>query len=145
MARRKCCVWSFRTSPRKSSSTFPTKKTNATARLWPPQACPRLDDAMNPYHHIVQQYADLLHTGKRAPFGGFAPLERPKTDADSPRALIFSPHPDDECIIGALPLRIMREAQFNVINVAVTQGSNKERQPARWEELKRACDYIGYG
>jgi LmbE family N-acetylglucosaminyl deacetylase len=100
---------------------------------------------MNSYLHLVQQYAELLHTGKRLPFGGFAPLDRPKTDQDSPRALIFSPHPDDECIIGALPLRVMREAHFNVINVAVTQGSNKERQPARWEELKRACDYIGYG
>jgi LmbE family N-acetylglucosaminyl deacetylase len=100
---------------------------------------------MNPYYNIVQQYADLLRSGKRAPFGGFPPLDRPRTDEDSPRALIFSPHPDDECIIGALPLRIMREARFNVINVAVTQGSNKERQPARFEELKRACDYIGYG
>jgi LmbE family N-acetylglucosaminyl deacetylase len=100
---------------------------------------------MNPYHSIVHQYAELLHNGKRAPFGGFAPLERPKVDQDSPRALIFSPHPDDECIIGALPLRIMREAHFNVINVAVTQGSNKDRQQARFEELKRACDYIGYG
>jgi LmbE family N-acetylglucosaminyl deacetylase len=100
---------------------------------------------MNPYHTLVHQYAELLHTGKRAPFGGFAPLDRPKTDADSPRALIFSPHPDDECIIGALPLRIMREARFNVMNVAVTQGSNKDRQAGRLEELKRACDYIGYG
>ena len=99
---------------------------------------------MNPYHTLVHQYAELLHTGKRAPFGGFAPLDRPKTDGDSPRALIFSPHPDDECIIGALPLRIMREAHFNVINVAVTQGSNKERQFERAEELKRACDFIGY-
>lgn len=100
---------------------------------------------MNPYHHLVQQYADLLRSGKRAPFGGFSPLDRPRVDQDSPRALIFSPHPDDECIIGALPLRIMREAHFHVINVAVTQGSNKERQAARFEELKRACDYIGYG
>ena len=100
---------------------------------------------MNPYYNIVHQYGDLLRTGKRAPFGDFPPLERPRTDEDSPRALIFSPHPDDECIIGALPLRIMREAHFNVINVAVTQGSNKERQAARFEELKRACDYIGYG
>lgn len=100
---------------------------------------------MNPYNSIVHQYAGLLHTGKRAPFGGFAPLERPRVDQDSPRALIFSPHPDDECIIGALPLRLMREAHFNVINVAVTQGSAKARQAGRLEELKRACDFIGYG
>jgi LmbE family N-acetylglucosaminyl deacetylase len=37
--------------------------------------------------------------------------------------LIFSPHPDDECIIGGLALRLLREAKWNVINVAVTLGS----------------------
>lgn len=100
---------------------------------------------MNPYHSLVSEYARLLHDGKRAPFGGFDPLERPTLDPDAPRALIFSPHPDDECIIGALPLRVMREARFRVINVAVTQGSNKARQAERFVELKRACDYIGYG
>ena len=68
-----------------------------------------------------------------------------KVPADAPRALIFSPHPDDEVIIGGLPLRLMREAGFNVINVAVTQGSNKARQPERWEELSACCDYIGFG
>jgi len=65
--------------------------------------------------------------------------------ADAPRALIFSPHPDDEVIIGGLPLRLMRELGWNVINVAVTQGSNKKRQTVRWEELRACCDYIGFG
>jgi LmbE family N-acetylglucosaminyl deacetylase len=100
---------------------------------------------MNPYHNFVTEYARLLHDGKRAPFGGFEPLPRPELDIDSPHALIFSPHPDDECIIGALPLRVMREAKFRVVNVAVTQGSNRERQAARFEELKEACDYLGFG
>jgi N-acetylglucosamine malate deacetylase 1 len=39
----------------------------------------------------------------------------------------------------------MREAGYAVINVAVTQGSNKQRQAARWEELRRCCDFIGFG
>jgi LmbE family N-acetylglucosaminyl deacetylase len=39
----------------------------------------------------------------------------------------------------------MREAGLNVINVAVTQGSKKERQAERWQELKAACDYLGFG
>jgi hypothetical protein len=34
---------------------------------------------------------------------------------------------------------------MNVINVAVTQGSNQARQSERLEELKNACAYIGYG
>jgi LmbE family N-acetylglucosaminyl deacetylase len=59
--------------------------------------------------------------------------------------LIFSPHPDDEVIIGGLALRLMREAGWNIVNVAVTQGSRKERQAERLLELKRCCDCIGFG
>jgi LmbE family N-acetylglucosaminyl deacetylase len=64
--------------------------------------------------------------------------------ADAPRALIFSPHPDDECIIGGLGLRLLREAGMRVVNVAVTQGSRADRQDARWRELEAACDYLGF-
>jgi len=34
---------------------------------------------------------------------------------------------------------------MNVLNVAVTQGSKKERQAERLHELKGACNYIGFG
>jgi len=34
---------------------------------------------------------------------------------------------------------------MRVINVAVTQGSNRERQQPRLTELKNACDWIGFG
>jgi len=44
-----------------------------------------------------------------------------------------------------LALRLLREAKMNVINVAVTQGSKKERQAERLVELQQACDYIGFG
>lgn len=98
----------------------------------------------NPYPSLVAQYAHLLHAGKEATLGSFEPRPRPKLDADAPRALIFSPHPDDECIIGALPLRLLRQGGFRVINVAVTQGSKKDRQAERLAELKEACNFIGY-
>jgi len=58
--------------------------------------------------------------------------------------MLFSPHPDDECIIGGLALRLMREAGMRVVNVAVTLGSNKERRAARRVESKNACDWIGF-
>ena len=58
--------------------------------------------------------------------------------------MIFSPHPDDECIIGGLPLRLQREAKWNVANVAVTLGSKKERKAARQRELKNACGFLGF-
>ena len=76
--------------------------------------------------------------------GGFARAARPEIPPTAPNVLIFSPHPDDECIIGALPLRLLREAKMRVSNVAVTQGSKKERQAARWTELRQACDFMGY-
>lgn len=100
---------------------------------------------MNPYAQLVAEYARLAREAKSYPLGGFPPAAaaRPKTGA--PNALIFSPHPDDECIIGALPLRLLREAGMNVIDVAVTQGSNRARQAERFQELQNACRFIGYG
>jgi LmbE family N-acetylglucosaminyl deacetylase len=31
-----------------------------------------------------------------------------------------------------------------IVNVAVTQGSNKARQAGRWDELTAACNYLGF-
>jgi LmbE family N-acetylglucosaminyl deacetylase len=99
---------------------------------------------MNPYHRYVFELARLVKEGRRFPLGGFPAPSHPTPAADAPRALIFSPHPDDECIIGGLALRFMREAGVRVVNVAVTQGSNKVRQAARLDELKAASDYLGF-
>ena len=92
----------------------------------------------------VAEIARLARAGKQFPLGGFPKPSRPAPAADAPRALIFSPHPDDECIIGALALRLQREAGFRIVNVAVTQGSNKARQAGRWKELEAACDYLEF-
>src|SRR6185503_21107656 len=78
------------------------------------------------------------------PLGGFPAPPRPAIRSNTPPVLIFSPHPDDECIIGGLALRLMREAGMRVINVAVTQGSNTGRQAARLAELSEACSYLGF-
>jgi len=100
--------------------------------------------AVNPYHRYVSELARLVQDGKRFPLGGFPTPSRPVVAADAPRALIFSPHPDDECIIGGLALRLTREAGMRVVNVAVTQGSNKARQAGRLDEVKAACAYLGF-
>lgn len=99
---------------------------------------------MNPYHHYVSEIGRLIREGRRFPLGGFPIPSKAPIAPDAPRVLIFSPHPDDECIIGGLALRLMREAGMRVINVAVTQGSNKARQAARLAELRDACDYLGF-
>jgi LmbE family N-acetylglucosaminyl deacetylase len=100
---------------------------------------------MNPYHHLVSEYVRLFNEGKSYPLGGFEPPARPKAAPRSPTALFFAPHPDDECIVGGLAVRLMREAGMDVINVAVTQGSKKERKAERYSELQAACRYLGFG
>ena len=56
--------------------------------------------------------------------------------------MILSPHPDDECIVGSLALRLQKENNAHIVNVAVTLGSNKKRQKARVKELENACDLL---
>ncbi|HEY9105147.1 MAG TPA: PIG-L family deacetylase [Roseateles sp.] len=68
----------------------------------------------------------------------------PEPEAEPGHCLIFAPHPDDECIVGALPLRLRQEAGWHVSNVAVTLGSNPERREARWAELLDACAVLGF-
>jgi len=100
---------------------------------------------MTPYHRLVSEYARFAKEGRSYPLGSFAPLPRPQIPPAAPKVLIFSPHPDDEVIVGGLALRLLREAKWNVINIAVTQGSKKERQAERLQELKNCCDCIGFG
>ena len=100
---------------------------------------------MNPYDRFVSEYARFAKEGRTYPLGAFERLPRPQIPPDARKVLVFSPHPDDEVIIGGLALRLLREAKWNVINVAVTQGSRKERQAERLQELKNCCDCIGFG
>src|ERR1051325_579158 len=88
----------------------------------------RFPKAMNPYFHLVSEYARFAREGRTYPLGAFASLPRPQIPPDAPKVLVFSPHPDDEVIIGGLALRLLREAKWNVINVAVTQGSNRSEE-----------------
>jgi len=99
---------------------------------------------MTPYHHLVAEYERLVREGKKLPMANLPITPRPKPPANAPRALFFAPHPDDETIVGGFALRLAREAQMNVVNVVVTQGSKKERQAARFGELQKACQYLGY-
>jgi N-acetylglucosamine malate deacetylase 1 len=101
--------------------------------------------ANNPYRAFVEGFGRLLTETKPLDIGALVPPARPPVPADAPKALIFAPHPDDEVIIGGLPLRLLRELKMNVVNVAVTLGSRVDRQAERWQELTHCCDYIGFG
>lgn len=56
--------------------------------------------------------------------------------------MILSPHPDDESIVGSLALRLLKENNAHIVNVAVTLGSNKDRQKERSKELEAACELL---
>jgi LmbE family N-acetylglucosaminyl deacetylase len=99
---------------------------------------------VNPYQKFVSDHARLFASGKSLPLGGISPRKKSTPAPDAPVALIFSPHPDDECIIGGLALRLMREAGMRVVNVVVTLGSDKKRRAARSRELKSACNFLGF-
>lgn len=71
--------------------------------------------------------------------GGFS---KP-SDEENGVVLLFSPHPDDESIIGALALRLLR-AHYRVLNVAVTLGSDASQRERRRQELAKACEYLGF-
>jgi LmbE family N-acetylglucosaminyl deacetylase len=96
------------------------------------------------YHQFVSEFARLLKKAKQLPSGGLKKSAQKKIAGDTPRVLIFSPHPDDECIVGGLALRLSREAKWNVVNVAVTLGSKRERRAARQRELQNACAFLGF-
>ena len=84
---------------------------------------------MNPYLTFVEGIQSGIDAARNLAVSGTTePIE-----SDS-KALLFSPHPDDECIIGLLPLRMTRETKMQVINVPVTYGSNVERQAGRAQE-----------
>lgn len=87
----------------------------------------------------VNQFAALLRTPAKP-----AKPAAAKTPQSPGRCLIFAPHPDDECIVGTLPLRLQREAGWQITNVAVTLGSNPARRAARWQELEAACAVLGF-
>jgi LmbE family N-acetylglucosaminyl deacetylase len=100
----------------------------------------------NPYQKFISECAQLLESGKQLPPGNPQKIpRRRKIPADAPKVLLFSPHPDDECIVGGLALRLLRETNWNVINVAVTLGSKVERRAERLAELRGACDFLGFG
>lgn len=100
---------------------------------------------MNPYKTFVSDFAGLVEKAKSYPLGNFKHAPRPELAPNAPKALFFAPHPDDECIAGAAALRLLREARMNLINVAVTLGSKKDRQAGRLSELRDACNYLGFG
>jgi len=96
---------------------------------------------MNPYLNYVQSIVD----GAQAAESIDLPINESRQIVNrDAKILLFSPHPDDECIIGLLPLRLQHEHHFQVVNVPMTFGSNLDRREGRLAELNDACSYLGW-
>ena len=92
----------------------------------------------------VEAFQALLHRPLALPAEFDGPLVPRAVDPAKPLIAIVSPHPDDECIVGALPLRLRREAGYDVLNIAATLGSNVARRDERWTELTHACHVLDF-
>jgi LmbE family N-acetylglucosaminyl deacetylase len=95
---------------------------------------------------LAQAFRALLENAIQQPpvmAGDLYPAEADPPQADPPVCLVFSPHPDDEALVGGLPLRL-RAAGWRVVNVAVTLGSRLDRRAARWQELQASCRVLGF-
>lgn len=99
------------------------------------------------YTNIIQAFLSLTASPLPVPnITAALPVAEawPERAAGKKCALLFSPHPDDECLTGALPLRLKQEQGWQIINAAVTLGSDRERKAARLQELANACSLLGF-
>ena len=82
---------------------------------------------------FVQANIRAMNAGKAIRLGPSArPLEAPAVKAgEGPpiKVVVCSPHPDDEALVGALPLRLRRECGAEVTNLRHHLG--KQSWPAR--------------
>lgn len=104
---------------------------------------------------FVRAFVEAYALGERLTTGGppppptdsgvvSCPLPPNRGGGKCPLVLLCSPHPDDEVLTGALPLRLLREQGARVVNLAITLGSDSGRQLARWAEVTAACGVLGF-
>ena len=116
----------------------------------------RLDKPLEEWLDFVRRFSEAFDYGKQLSsknaFNKGAETGKLDLD-DEPKSLpklsglkivICSPHPDDECLTGALPLRLQSEANASIINLAITLGSDPERKEERLQELMAACNIVGF-
>ena len=102
-----------------------------------------MSENLKDYTKFVNDYIALHENAARIPLG--EAIDAPETESKTDKKImVCSPHPDDEVVVGALPYRLRKELGANVINLAVTLGSNKDRKIGRLEELVGACRTLGF-
>lgn len=98
----------------------------------------------NRYFNYVVAMRNLMEMGGNLPQGDLPPAKKAIVLPNAGEGMLFSPHPDDESIIGGLARRMALEMNMKITIVPVTLGSNRERQLERREELRSACELIDF-
>ena len=98
--------------------------------------------------HFVVAIIHAVESGKAIPLGPTIPALKAAEGSAARGArlkvIVCSPHPDDEALIGALPLRLQQECGSRVTNVAITLGSALDQRARRRRELKASCAVLGF-
>lgn len=92
----------------------------------------------------VEGYVELIRQGKNIPFKQLSSQKVYSPNPSAAKMVICSPHPDDETLTGLLPLRLLQESGLDVVNLAVTLGSDPKRKNKRQNELQAACSVLGF-
>jgi N-acetylglucosamine malate deacetylase 1 len=90
----------------------------------------------------LNQVIRAVDSGRTVPLGPSSSALTPPavaTDASGGKVVYCAPHPDDECLSGALAFRLRNDSGARITNVAITLGSDKEQRPRRLRELESAC------
>src|SRR5437016_13881258 len=93
----------------------------------------------------VEAWAGVFERGAKIPLGR-SPMARPERRRRAGEVLnviICSPHPDDEALIGGLPLRLRLAAGARVTYVAMPLGSASGQPPRRLPDLQSSCRVAG--
>ncbi|HXW12965.1 MAG TPA: PIG-L family deacetylase, partial [Terriglobia bacterium] len=97
---------------------------------------------------FVQANIRAMNSGKTIRPGPSArPLEAPAVKAGKGppiKVVVCSPHPDDEALVGALPLRLRRECGAEVTNFAITLGRKPGQRARRLREMRASCEVLGF-
>lgn len=97
----------------------------------------------------LDEVAETVDSGKAIPLGpspsALIPPRPSAANGPPAKVLYCAPHPDDECISGALAFRLRLDSGAEVTNVAITLGSDKGQRPRRLRELESACRAAGFG
>ena len=100
------------------------------------------------WFRYVEEVVRTLEAGRAIPIGpATEPLVPPVVmgaSAQPTKAVVCSPHPDDEALIGALPLRLRQETGAQVTDCAITLGSNVGQRARRLRELESACRVLDF-